>query len=248
MSVGATIAAAVRAGADVEVLTVFAYMPDSTARAGPWDTKSGFRTEGEACRARRAEDVAACRMLGARPRWFDFGAEPYERRAAPAQILAAVGAAVAGADCVLMPGFPLAHPDHAELTAWLLSARLPCRVGLYAEQPYLFYERKGLAPAMRAAVLGAALPDPLPWTRERIGRAERRLKADAVRCYRTQLRGLGMGTIGLYRLLWHEASLGGEAIAWLPDTDAAQAGAARAAAERAAGEREAIERRGKHSA
>ncbi len=219
MSLGATIAQAVLSGSKVEVLTVFGYGPASSAPAGPWDTKSGYRSESEACRARRAEDDAACRILGATPRQFDFGAEPYERHGTPAEILAAVKRAVAGADCVLLPGFPLVHPDHAELSQLLLSEPLGPRIGLYAEQPYLFWERKRLEPAMRAQAIEPLLAGPPQWTRQRVGRRARRLKLEAVRCYRTQLRQLGLAHIGLYRLLWHENRLGGEPLAWL---DAAQ--------------------------
>jgi LmbE family N-acetylglucosaminyl deacetylase len=215
MSLGATIANAVRSGASVEVLTVFGYGPTSAVPAGPWDAKSGFQTEAEACRVRREEDGKACRILGAKHRWLDFGAEPYERRGTPEQILAAVVAAVAGADCVLMPGFPLAHPDHVELTRLLLGGNLSGHIGLYAEQPYLFWERKKIPPAMRAAAIDDLLGSPLEWTRRHVGRAERRLKLQAVRSYRSQLYQLGLLHIGLYRMLWHESSQGGEAIAWL---------------------------------
>jgi LmbE family N-acetylglucosaminyl deacetylase len=216
MSLGATIAGAVAAGATVEILTVFGYRPGSPAPAGPWDSRSGYRTEGEAALHRRREDAEACRILGAEQRVMSFGAEPYERGAEPGQIRAAVVAAVAGADCVLMPGFPLVHPDHDELTQLLLGAGLPCRVGLYAEQPYLFYERKTLRPEMRAATLDESLTGRLHWLRLGMGRSERRLKMRAIRCYRSQLRPLGLSRIGLYWLLWHEARRGGEAVAWLP--------------------------------
>lgn len=216
MSLGATIATAVGAGAAVEILTVFGYHPDSPAAAGPWDTRSGYRTEGEAALHRRREDAEACRILGAQQRVMSFGAEPYERGADPAQIRAAVVAAVAGADCVLMPGFPLVHPDHAELTQLLLGAGLPCPVGLYAEQPYLFYERKSPRPDLRAGALDAALTGGLQWLHLGMGRSERRLKMRAIRCYRSQLRPLGLSHIGLYWLLWHEARRGGERVAWLP--------------------------------
>lgn len=216
MSLGATIASAVRAGAAVEVLTVFGYGPVSSTPAGQWDAKSGFSSESEACHARRDEDLRACQLLGATPRWLDFGAEPYERRGTPDEIVSAVTAAVAGADCVLIPGFPLAHRDHAELTQLLLRADLACRVGLYAEQPYLFWERKKMRPEMRAAAIEDLLNGTIEWTRQRTGRADRRLKLQAVRAYRSQLYQLGLARIGLFHMLWHESSQGGELIAWLP--------------------------------
>jgi LmbE family N-acetylglucosaminyl deacetylase len=215
MSLGATIAWAVRAGTKVEVLTVFGYGPRSMARAGPWDTRSGFETEGEACRVRRSEDEAACRILGATHRWLDFGAEPYERQGTPEEIRAAVVAQLAGADIALIPGFPLVHPDHAELSQLLLRDSLPCRVGLYAEQPYLYWERKRMPPAMRAAALEPELKSDLQWSHQPVGREERRLKHRAVRCYRSQLKLLGFWFLGLRRMLWHEAARGGELIAWL---------------------------------
>jgi LmbE family N-acetylglucosaminyl deacetylase len=215
MSIGATIAHSVNSGATVEVLTVFGYGPTSPAPAGPWDAKSGFHTEGEAATARRQEDQKACRILGATPRWLDYGAEPYERRGTPQEIKSAVWAAVADADCVLVPGFPLTHPDHLELTQLVLAAGLRCPIGLYAEQPYLYYERKSVEPSMLAPAIASVVPAPA-WTRVRADSAERRMKIRAVRAYKSQLWQLGLSHIGLYRMLWHEASMGGEAIAWLP--------------------------------
>ncbi len=214
LSLGATIATAVRAGLSVDVLTVYGYGPTSPAPAGPWDVKSGFATEAEAANVRREEDLTACRMLGATPHWLDFGAEPYERRGTPQDIRRAIDAQVSDAACVLLPGFPLVHADHLELTRLMLEAPLPCPVGLYAEQPYVFYERKALQPAMRAPAIDSLI-GPLTWNHMRAERAERRLKIRAVRSYRSQLGQLGLGHVRLHRMLWHEASLGGEAIAWL---------------------------------
>jgi len=216
LSLGATIARAARAGAQVEVLTVFGCGPLSAAPAGLWDTKSGFRTEGEAAQARRREDLRACSLVGATPRWLDFGGEPYARRATRREIQSAVIGALTGADCALIPGFPLTHHDHAELSRLLLNAHLPCRVGLYAEQPYVFYERKALQPAMHAEAIEQQLMGPLEWTHRRAHNWERRMKMRAIRCYRSQMWQLGLSHVGLYRMMWHERSLGGEAIAWLP--------------------------------
>ncbi len=216
MSTGATIATAVRAGAKVDILTVFGYGPGSNTPADAWDSKSGFATEGEACRVRRLEDREACGILGATPQWFDFGSDGYERHGSRQEILSSVIAAVAGADCVLIPGFPLLHPDHDELTRLLLGARLHTQIGLYAEQPYAFWERKRIDPAMQAPALENTLNSPLLWTRRRTDREARWMKWRAVRCYRSQLYQLGLARVGLFHLLWHESAQGGEAIAWLP--------------------------------
>ncbi len=216
MSLGATIAWAIQAGATIEVLTVFAYIPSSAARAGLWDTSCGFVTEGQAAIVRREEDRQACLLLGAQPRWLDFGAEPYERRGSEDDIWAAVQAATQHADLVLIPGFPLVHPDHACLSELLLRKGLTGRrTVLYAEQPYVFtYDKapsgSAVAPALKSVI--AAAPN---WTHVRTERAHRQAKLKAVRSYRSQLRHLGLGTIGLHRMLWREAAKGGEAVAWM---------------------------------
>lgn len=216
MSLGATIAWAVQAGAKLDVLTVFAYIPSSSAPAGPWDTSCGFATEGQAAQVRREEDRLACLQLGAEPRWLNFGAEPYERRGSEDDIWSAVEAATQGADLVLIPGFPLIHPDHSYLSELLLRKGLTGRrTVLYAEQPYAYThddtpQGSAVAPVLKP-VIGAAIS----WTRVRTERAHRQAKLKAVRFYKSQLRHLGLRTIGLYRMLWREAAQGGEVVAWL---------------------------------
>jgi LmbE family N-acetylglucosaminyl deacetylase len=216
MSLGATIAKAVQSGAQVEVLTVFGYAPLSDAPAGPWDSKSGFRTEGEAARARRAEDDRACLTLGATPRWLSYGAEPYDRHGGEEEIWSALDGATRGADLVLLPGWPLAHPDHAELTQLALRRGLSCRkMALYAEQPYSYYQRNELPTPQLPPSLQPLIRNSPTWTRLESGRVHRRTKLQAVGAYRSQLRQLGLGYFGLRYMLWHEAARGGEAIAWL---------------------------------
>lgn len=218
LSVGATIAHAAESGARVEILTVFACAPGSNAPTDEWDRKAGFATEGEAAQQRRREDRTACDILGVTPRWFEFGADPYERRGSMEEVISQVTAATAGADTVLVPGFPLAHVDHAALTNGLLSHGLTCRsVGLYAEQPYSFDRSatpNGSVPEMPAArILGGTLT----WQRTGAGPRHRELKLKAVKQYVSQLPQLGLSKFGhlrLRRMLWQEARLGGETIAW----------------------------------
>ena len=216
MSLGSTIAHAVQLGAKVEVLTVFADIPSSEAPASSWDRECGFVTEGQAAKARRDEDSRACSIVGAEPRWLDFGCESYERRGNEDDIWAAVTAATSGADSVIVPGFPLAHADHLCLSKLLVCKGLNARrMGLYVEQPYEFYLKKSrrtltVAPSLKPIIKGS-----LAWTRIRTASAHRRAKLLAVRCYKSQLRHLGLGNIRLRRMLWHEATQGGEAIAWL---------------------------------
>jgi LmbE family N-acetylglucosaminyl deacetylase len=217
MSVGALLAQSVRAGVKVEVLTVFGGDPTSESPADPWDFASGFRTEGQAAVARREEDRLACASLQVTPVWLTFGAEAYDRRGSQEDIWTAVFRAALGADCVLLPGYPLVHRDHAELTVLLLRRGLSClRTGLYIEQPYSFYQRHIGMPPEWVPALRSVLTAPPVWSRFPLNRAYRRAKMQAITSYRSQLRQLGLGPYGRRRMLWHEASQGGEAVSWLP--------------------------------
>jgi LmbE family N-acetylglucosaminyl deacetylase len=208
LSLGATIASAVRSGADVEVLSVFCGDPGSAAPPGEWDRKSGFQSEGEASRVRREEDRAACSILGARPRWLPFGDEQYDQRRDEQQVGTALVAALAGADAVLIPGWPLQNADHLWLNDLLLRTELQCgQLGLYLEQPYGFYRR---------ACPSAAMPD---WHHLSTSTVDRELKRHAVSAYRSQARQLGLRFTGVRRFLRYEFAQGGEAVAWLPSPD-----------------------------
>jgi LmbE family N-acetylglucosaminyl deacetylase len=236
LSLGATLAQAAEAGAKVEVVTVFACEPTSNAPADDWDRKSGFATEGQAAKQRRVEDRKACSILGVTPRWLDFGAQPYERRGSLEEVMSAVAAAAAGADTILIPGYPLMHADHAALSKGLLCRELTCRrLGLYAEQPYAF-DRRATPQGRVEALAVAAESGPLPWQRAAAAftlqraaaaftwqpatarRRHRRMKLQAVKQYQSQLRSLGLrqtgfGYLRLHRMLWREAWRG-ETIAW----------------------------------
>jgi len=71
LSLGATIARAARAGAQVHALTVFAY-GDEDLPVAPWDAECGFRSAGHARSVRREEDARGCALVGAIPDWLPF--------------------------------------------------------------------------------------------------------------------------------------------------------------------------------
>jgi LmbE family N-acetylglucosaminyl deacetylase len=141
LSLGAAMAGWARAGARVELLTVLACDPESTAPAGGWDARAGHATEGESARARREEDRRACERLGVTPRWLSYGSVDYDRHGTDDDARRAVVEAVDGAEDVLLPGFPLSHPDHAWLSGLLSDVELGvARVGLYLEPLYALRE------------------------------------------------------------------------------------------------------------
>lgn len=220
LSLGAAIAAAITRGASVTVLSVFCGDPFSQAPAGSWDRKSGFTSEGEASRARREEDRQACAILGAVPHWLPFGDDQYERHGGEEDVGSAVVAATTGADRVLIPGWPLVNPDHAWLSTLLLRRHRELGpIGLYAEQPYAFQNAKGTSE--RPSAVEAMDPQAAEWECLPIAKRDRQLKRKAVECYASQVRQLGLGYIGLRRLLADERKRGGESVCWVsPESDA----------------------------
>jgi LmbE family N-acetylglucosaminyl deacetylase len=190
LSLGAAIAAWARAGSRVELLTVFACDPDSAAETRGWDARAGFRTEGEAARARRAEDQRACAILGAAPVWLLFGSVDYERHGDEETVRAAVAVALDGAGTVLLPGSPLSHPDHEWLMRVLVRGVSFGRLGLYAEQPYA-NRTEGIpeTPAWLEEALATTTPrfEHVP-----VSLRDRVAKWRAIRQYGSQLPLLGM--------------------------------------------------------
>jgi LmbE family N-acetylglucosaminyl deacetylase len=201
LSLGASMASWARRGADVELLTVLACDPASDAPTGGWDRRGGFGTEGESARARREEDRRACALVGATPVWLPYGSVDYDRHGDENEVREAVVRALDGADTVVVPGFPLTHPDHGWLAALVDDAVVgDRRVGRYAEQPY----------TLRAGA------DPLAgsFARASVRLDDRIAKWRAIRCYASQLPILAMR--GLRRGP-HRYAAAPEWIAWRPD-------------------------------
>ena len=212
LSLGAAISFAARRRGEVTVLTVLAGDPGSTAPAGPWDRRAGFATAGEAARVRRLEDAAACELVGARPVWLPFSDEQYERGGDDAEIRVAVVEAAGDAQ-VLVPGFPLLHPDHAWLRRLLEDSFPVERVFLYTEQPYAaaLTERPGVDGVQDRE----GLPPPPAWRFLRAGLGDKVRKLRACRSYRSQLPLLGDGTVS--SICRYELRVGGESCARLPE-------------------------------
>ena len=79
-------------------------------------------------RARREEDRRACQLLRAAAVWLPFADYEYEQDVDDDGLWAALADVVGAAETVLMPGFPLAAPDHLRLTRLLLARPLPASV------------------------------------------------------------------------------------------------------------------------
>jgi LmbE family N-acetylglucosaminyl deacetylase len=220
-SLGAAIAKACRSGAQVTVLTVFAGNPESKTAAGWWDRAAGFRSEGEAARARREEDRAACELVGATPVWLPFSDAQYEPPAPDGEVWRAISDAEEGAEVLLLPGFPLSHVDHLRLTRLVLERRpANTRLGLYIEQPYA-KRRASQQPAV-SPDLAPLISSPVSFASLPTERRDRRAKNRAARTYSSQLplfvrwRSKALARLLLRRVGLYEWRRGGERLAWLP--------------------------------
>ncbi len=196
-SVGAALARAARRGADVTILTVLANDPADESPAREWDARVGFATAAEAARRRREEDRRACEIIGATPVWLPYGDTTHGLGASPEEVAAAVLEQLAGADVVLLAGFPVMHDDH-KLVVDLLCDRVDApRVGRFVEQPYAALWTSG--PEGEWRTLAASVRD-------------QAAKLRASRAYTSQLPLLGEHVVR--RTARYEILRGGEAVSW----------------------------------
>ncbi len=228
LSIGATIAQWARHGRSMVVATVLSGHTGLSAPAGRYDRACGFATAGDAVRARQREDSNACRTVGAHPLWLPYW-DGYYGKGAEASSSTTIAERIKGiidsANLTLIPGFPLAHPDHAWLTRLVLGTADPdARIGFYVEQPYTMSRHFGssmrvaspwcgvvkgldtrfgsgvqLGPPTSPAIGGVdwqrTTPSPLDWI----------AKYRAISAYQSQLRKLGRLMrlrLAAWELLW----------------------------------------------
>jgi LmbE family N-acetylglucosaminyl deacetylase len=183
-SLGATMSRLGRAGAEVTALTVFGGDPESLEPAGPWDRWTGFRTAAEAAATRRVEDRKACSLLGATPIWHSFADVQYDDGSDDSDLVRALEESLPRADTLLVPGFPLTHPDHARLAPTVLrSGVFPGTVALYAELPYALWEDSPTVPEP----LRELVPDGVTWRGVDAGLRDLVRKVLACRAYGSQV-------------------------------------------------------------
>lgn len=211
LSLGAWMRRSVRRGTTVTLVTVLAGDPDDEAPATAWDRRSGFRTVGEAAGARRDEDRRACAILGIRPHWLSYGDMLSGRGGSDDAVWDALEPLLAAADAVVVPGFPLVHPDHEWLAGLVTRHRrsLP-EMAVYVEQPYRYHA--GEPPSTPSSIAHAT--GPLRWVAVRSTVRDRTAKWRAARAYRSQLGLLSDRPALALRLAWG-ARRAGEALAWL---------------------------------
>jgi LmbE family N-acetylglucosaminyl deacetylase len=226
LSLGASIASAARRGVKVNIVTVFANNPKQSGPASPWDRGCGFSTASDAALGRRAEDLRACRLLGAEPIWLPFPDEDYAPRGArdeSDEIWPEVERRIGPTDVILAPGWPLVNIDHAWLTRATICRSQAPRVGLYVEQPYATDQFLHGSPdgglRRRLPDLGVAPPlrdllDRVCWHRSGAELASRIAKHRAITEYASQRPSLRR--LLRVRIAAYETLMRGERVCLLP--------------------------------
>ncbi|SAK56762.1 PIG-L deacetylase family protein [Caballeronia ptereochthonis] len=177
------------------VCTVFTGAPRA-ALVTDWDTQCGFANAHQAMRARRAEDVAALEILGARAAHLGFLDSQYAqgRTNTAREIAAAIRNVIRECTCdTLFIPLGLFHSDHHLTHAAAREASLSdTSIACIAYEDCLYRRMNGLV-QMRLAELANSdieatpLPDPI----DAEALACRATKQRAVQCYASQLKAFG---------------------------------------------------------
>jgi LmbE family N-acetylglucosaminyl deacetylase len=208
-SCGGTLARLAREGWEVTVCTAFTRsVPAPTGFALACQLDKGLPAGADYMAMRRAEDVAACAALGARPLWLDFAEAPHRGYGSVAALFAAplaadgivpalsraIGALLRPApDLLLAPQAVGGHVDHVQLVL-ALRAVLPAGLPVLWWTDFPYAARPHSHPMRPFAGAMEALPE-----RGVEGDAAARLAACAA--YATQLGFQFGGRDGLARAM-----------------------------------------------
>jgi LmbE family N-acetylglucosaminyl deacetylase len=171
------------------VATLFAARPSVDLPLTEWDHAAGFLPGEDIMGCRRAEDEAALSLLGATPLWMDFLDSQYKPVHSIADLAAAVEHLIGAVQpAAVFAPLGLFHSDHQAVheAAMRVAGRHPERNWFLYED--VNYRRIPGLTAERLQNLGArgVMPRPVSFP---LKDTEQR-KAEAVSCYRSQLRAL----------------------------------------------------------
>jgi LmbE family N-acetylglucosaminyl deacetylase len=194
MSLGGTLHRLAGLGIATRIVTIFAGDPAHPGPPGFWDAKRRLATASATFEARRAEDSAATKILGAEPVWLPLLDASYGSPRDPDRDWELLRPHLRDATAVIVPGAPLTHSDHRYTTRLVLGHicdSVP--VFFYSEQPYCSRPRyvMGFVRGDTPTELGRQIGCDVVWTTCDLDRESRRAKRDAVACYAGELRALG---------------------------------------------------------
>ncbi|MEP7045353.1 MAG: PIG-L family deacetylase [Ilumatobacteraceae bacterium] len=222
LSIGATMSTWSRRGLEMQLVTLFAGDPGRTTPPSYWDSKRGSATASEATMARRIEDAAAARVVGATPVWGPFDDSAYVAQRDPDVMWNFLRPHVEAASIVLLPGWPLSHTDHRFATMLVLERLRGVAVGFYAETPYASSPISLLKSAVRgrtSSVMRHLLGEEITWGKVPSARRAYAVKREAERCYSGELEALGahLTLSSIHEYVVHNESIGRPCSASLPE-------------------------------
>jgi LmbE family N-acetylglucosaminyl deacetylase len=183
-----------RRGAAVTLLSAFAGQPESTGRLSYWDAKRGTSSKAEALAMRRAEDDSAAALLGLTSVQLPFDDFAYVPARDPDALWDSIVPHLPGVDVVLLPGWPLLHPDHRYLTMLAMQRLDAEQLFFYEELPYgaqPVQVVKRLLRGRRTPSIVYELGTDVTWQRTVTSRDDFAAKRRAVECYGGELAALG---------------------------------------------------------
>lgn len=201
LSLGATAWTLVRSGLRLRSLTVFGGRADETRSLSLWDQACGFEARDDALATRHSEERDAWALWGIDAELLAL--EPDD----PDDLIGSALVEGAGqASLILIPGFPLVHPDHVRVNA-LARKRFPrSRLGLYVEQPYALHQAISGKSRWRPRTQGLGCE----WSAAATPRRALWMKRRGIRVYRSQLNAFR--PFLAERIIWADQRAGGERV------------------------------------
>jgi len=178
-----------RAHPGAVVVTAFAGRPAAYPELTSWDARAGFEAGDDVVAARRQEDTAALRVLGAQPCWLDFPDPQYGEKPSREALAEALARALDElAPSVVVAPLGMFHDDHiltGDAALDVLAGRptltwLAYADAIYRRVPELLAKRLA---SLRDAGFGLQAVDAS-------GQPASQDKRRAVACYRSQVRAL----------------------------------------------------------
>jgi len=171
------------------VVTVFAGGPPPGRPLTEWDRTSGFQPGDDVMAHRRDEDRRALSLLSARPLWLEFQDRQYGESPACHDISRALHRVIETLHphAIFVP-WGLFHSDHVLASDAALALRRR-----FSDRPWFLYEDAiyRRIPGLLSERIALLKPTGLHARRAGIGLTDHQArKAEAVSCYRSQLRAL----------------------------------------------------------
>lgn len=171
-----------------EVVSVFTGGPPDWSGLTEWDAACGFRPGDDVMAARKREDLAALDVVGARPRWLDLRELQYGAAVSVDEVVQALGDELPAPGTTVLAPLGIHHADHVTLgdaARRLAPGRPDLAWCFYEDLPYRAHHPEELRDRLQGFADAGCVLEPVL-----LPLGDVRDKRAALRCYRSQVRGL----------------------------------------------------------